>query len=118
MGFISAIKGANNSWANVTADFFEGIGYLGPKNLVDNRSREMMISAPSLKDAYVFTKSDVKSIDTICATSEWIKFKICFNDGKTAIATFMAIDTTQQGRKPANNLLNFEFWMADVIYRN
>ena len=112
------MKGANNSWASVTADFFEGIGYLGPKNLVDNRSHEMMISASGLKDEYIFTKSDVKSITTICATSEWIKFKICFNDSKVAIATFLTIETTQQGRKPSINLMNFESWMAGVIYKD
>ena len=118
MGFLTAMKGANNAWANVTSGFFEGIGYLGPKNLVDNRSHEMMISATSLKDAYVFTKADVSRIDLLCDTSEWVKFKICFKDGKTVIATFMALDRTQNGIKPSTELLNFESWMSGVIYCN
>lgn len=116
MSILSAMKGANNSWANVTSDFFEGIGYLGPKNLVDNRSHEMMISASNLKESYVFTKSDVKSLDLLYGTSEWIKFRINFNDGKSAIATFMALDRSQNAIKPSNNLLTFEFWMSGVIY--
>lgn len=35
MGFMAALKGANNSWATVTCE--EGVGYLGPEKMVDNR---------------------------------------------------------------------------------
>lgn len=118
MGFMSAMKGANNAWARVTANFFDGVGYLGPKNLVDNRAHELMISASSLKDAFVFTKNDVLAIDMICATSEWIKFKLLLKGGKLVIATFMALQPSQRGQEPSLNLLSFESWMMGIIYQD
>ena len=72
MGFMKAMKSANNSWAMVSCE--SGIGYLGPENLLDNRAHRLLISIGT--NTFTFGKSDIKSVDLICATSEWVKYAI------------------------------------------
>ena len=50
MGFLNALKGANNNWGVCTSQDFTGPCYLGPKNLVNNRAQELMISGTALKE--------------------------------------------------------------------
>ena len=128
MGVMDAMKAANNYWAMVACD--SGIGYLGPENLVDNRAHRLVITIGT--NTVVFGKTDVKSIDVICATSEWIKYAIILKNGKRYIATFMALSlssnagknsgfmpngTVNTGKKVSMGLLNFEWWMSDIIYK-
>lgn len=113
MGFMKAMKAANNAWAMVSCE--EGCGYLGPENLIDNRGHRLVI-AIGVK-VFTFVKSDVKSIDLICATSEWIKYAILLKNGKRYIATFMATTLSNKGKQISNALLNFEWWMAGIIYK-
>ena len=75
MGVMDAMKAANNYWAMVACD--SGIGYLGPENLVDNRAHRLVITIGT--NTVTFGKNDVKSIDVIYATSEWIKYAIILN---------------------------------------
>ena len=114
MGFLDAMKGANNGWGTVTADF--GIGYIGPKNLVNNTAHEVMVSSTSLKESIVFTKNDVASRKLLCATSDWVKYAITLKNGRKFIATFMATEVTKKGKSMNMGLANFEWWMAGVIY--
>ena len=53
----------------------------------------------------------------ICATSEWVKYRIALKDGKVIIASLLAIDNGQRGKQISMNLLNFEWWLADVLYK-
>lgn len=128
MGFMKAMKAANNYWAMVSCD--SGVGYLGPENLVDNRAHKLVITIGT--NTITFGKTNVKSIDLICATSEWVKYAITLKNDKRYIATFMALSlsentgknsgflksgTTGTGKKVSIGLLNFECWMSDIIYR-
>ena len=63
MGFLSAMKGANNSWGMCTSTDFNGPCYLGPKNLVNNSKLELMISGTGLAHEYVFTGKDVQKCE-------------------------------------------------------
>lgn len=117
MGFsnmLNTFKGANNSWAQISCE--EGIGYLGPENFVDNRNHTMMISGTSIPTVK-FDRSNVSKIEMIAATSEWVKYKIVLSNNKTYIATFLACEAAKQGKQVSTKLLNFETWMAGVIYR-
>lgn len=119
-GMASAIE--NTSWAMVTCQ--DGIGYLGPEHLVDNRATKMMIIIDS--NITVFDKTDVKSVSLLCATSEWIKYEIVLKNRKRYIATFLTHALIKKpGATPAavwGNLLSgailFEYWLADIIYKN
>ena len=128
MGFMKAMKSANNSWAMVSCE--SGIGYLGPENLIDNRAQKLLISIGT--NTFTFSKSDVKSVDLICATSEWIKYAIVLKNNMRYIATFMALSLSNNkgknssmmktgaidaGKKVSMGLLNFEWWMSDFIYK-
>ena len=117
MGFLDAMKGANNGWGVVTADFMDGIGYIGPEKLVDNRNHTLMISGTGLKESVLFTRDDVSELKVLFATSEWIKFKISLKDGKTFIATFLVLDVDNRGKKVSMGLLNFEWWLSGIIYK-
>ncbi|MBQ2676205.1 MAG: hypothetical protein IJF54_02230 [Clostridia bacterium] len=117
MGFLDAMKGANNSWGVVTADFIEGQGYIGPEKMVNNASHTLMLSGTGLKESVLFTKDDVSEIKVLFATSEWIKFRISLKNGKTFVATFLTLEVANNGKKVANGLLNFEWWLADIIYK-
>ena len=129
MGFLKAMKGANNYWAMVSCA--NGIGYLGPENLLDNRAHRLSITGSGM-ETVVFGTKDVKSIDMICATSEWIKYSIVLKNNKRYIATFMVLSLSQQkgknsgflpsgtvdaGKKVSMGLLNFEWWMAEHLYK-
>ena len=126
MGLMKAMKAANNYWAMVSCD--SGIGTLGPENLIDNRAHKLVISIGT--NVITFGKADVQSIDMICATSEWIKYSIILKTGKRYIATFMVLSlsdktgrstslsgTVNTGKKVSMGLLNFEWWMADLLYK-
>ncbi len=115
-GFMSAMKGANNNWGTATGEF--GVGYIGPKNLVDNRNHEMMISGTSLKSSIVFNKDDIESVKLIATANEWIKVKLCLKNGFKAILTLntMEVDKKNGGKKPAMSLLNLEWWLNGVLY--
>ena len=126
MGLMKAMKAANNYWAVISCD--GGIGYLGPENLIDNRAHKLVISIGT--SVITFGKADVQSIDMICATSEWIKYSIILKTGKRYIATFMVLSlsdktgrstslsgTVNTGKKVSMGLLNFEWWMADLLYK-
>ncbi len=117
-GFASAMKGANNAWGRVTADFFDGVGYIGPENFVNNTAQKLMVSASSLKDPVIFGKEDVKEVKSLFATSEWIKFRVTLNDGKSFVATFLTFESSRNGgKKLSMSLFNFEYWLASVIYK-
>lgn len=106
-----AQENGTKSWGYVTGDFIDGIGYIGPENAVDNRKHKIVITGSSF-NPLVFAKKDVKSVDVVCATSEWIKFRICLKDGKVAVATFTDVSKDPMG------VLTFEWWLADVMYKN
>ena len=65
-----------------TSQDFTGPCYLGPKNLVNNRAQELMISGTALKEDYVFTKEDVADCTVKASGVTWIWFHIAFKDGK------------------------------------
>ncbi len=113
MGFMDAFKGANNSWATVTCE--EGVGYLGPEKMVDNRNHTLMISGTGIETAK-FDKSGVERIEVLFATSEWIKYKILLKNGKIYIATFLVLETGKRGKQISMGLQNFEWWLSGVIY--
>ncbi|MBQ7044859.1 MAG: hypothetical protein IJN65_00015 [Clostridia bacterium] len=117
MGFLDAMKGANNGWGMVTADFIDGIGYIGPEKMVDNRNHNLMVSGTGLKEPIVFSKNDVSEIKVLFATSEWIKFNISLKNGKSFVATFLAMEVAGNVKKVSTGLLNFEWWLADIIYK-
>ena len=106
-----AQENGTKTWGYVTGDFIDGIGYIGPENAVDNRKHKVVITGSSFSPL-VFAKKDVKSVDVVCATSDWIKFRICLKDGKVAVATFTEVSKDPMG------VLTFEWWMADVMYKN
>lgn len=126
MGFLDAFKGANNSWATVTCE--EGVGYLGPEKMVDNRSHTLMISGTGM-ETVKFDRSGVERVDVVAATSEWIKYKLALKTGKVYIATFLVMPQGKQSGKGARmagkqaqttismGLLNFEWWLAGILYR-
>ena len=114
MGFGAAMKAANNAWAWVSCE--DGVGYLSPENLIDNRAHRLVIAIGTR--TVLIEKKDIKSIDLICATSEWVKYAIVLkNNNKRYIATFIAFTVDQKGKKPSMSLLNFEWWFADLMYK-
>ncbi len=115
MGFMSAMKGANNSWGNAVGAF--GVGYIGPKNMMNNTARELMISGTGLKDAVVFTAEDVQSITLVAAAGQWIKFRLCLKSGFEAIVTFLVVSQGQKGMELSMGYQNFESWMIGKLYR-
>lgn len=117
MGFGSALKGANNSWGTCTGFDFEGLCYIGPKNFVDNRDHTVMISGTSLQGEYCFQKEDVREMQYVAVTSEWVKILITFNDGKRVVATFMMMESDGRGgQKMSMGFMNFEWWFAEKLY--
>ena len=116
MGILDSVKGSANAWGVVTADFLEGFANIGPAKLIDNRDHTLMITNANLKEPILFTKEDVQEVKTLFATSEWIKYRITLKDGKCFIATFMTLRTTKNGRDVSLGLLNFEWWLAGLIY--
>lgn len=110
MGFLSAMKGANNNWGVCTSKDFEGPCYLGPKNLINNLAQELMISGTALKDEYIFTKNDVSCCDIKASGGTWIWFHIEFKDGKHV--EFLMSNIVDQTGKPTTNLLNFIGFMG------
>lgn len=109
MGFLGAMKGANNNWGTCTSTDFKGPCYLGPKNLVNNSAQELMISGTSLPKEYVFTGKDVAKCETKASGGNWIWFHIEFVDGKH-VEFFMSSIVDQQGNI-AMKLLNFVAFM-------
>lgn len=116
MGFLDAMKGANNSWGFVTADFLGGIAYIGPEKMADNKNHRIMLSGSGI-ETFTFGKEDVTRSEIIAATSEWIKYRIVLKDGKEIIATLRTMMQGQKGRDIAMSLMNFEWWLAGVLYK-
>ena len=71
-GFMKAFVGANNEWGKSTC--VDGVGGIGPENLVDNRNHMLMVTIGT--QTTVFGTADVASITLIAATSERIKYLI------------------------------------------
>ena len=113
-GFMKAFVGANNEWGKITC--VDGIGGIGPENLVDNRNHMLMVTIGT--QTTVFGSADVASITLIAATSEWIKYLIKTKKGKEYVATFPVFTTGQNGKRFDSGLLNFEWWMAKHLYKN
>lgn len=122
MGFLSAMKGANNVWGTVVST--DGVGTIGPANLVNNTEHKLMVTIGF--KTISFTKQDVQSITLISATSEWIKYYVILKDGKRFSVTFMMLTTAKSSRTPISAsytgkeinvaVKNFEWWMFDLIY--
>ena len=111
---MAALKGANNSWATVTCE--EGVGYLGPEKMVDNRSHTLMISGTSIATAK-FDRNGVERVDVIAATSAWIKYKLVLKTGRVYIATFLVLEAGNKKKQISMGLQNFEWWLAGILYR-
>ncbi len=123
MGFLNAMKGANNSWGMVTFvsdGSLNGLyAYLGPKNLIDNRSRELMISSTAMKDIVFNVDRDVESVTVICATSDWVKYNVKLKSGLFFVTVIFVQDVDSKGfRKFSNNWMNFETTFGAFIQRN
>lgn len=97
MGFMNALKGANNNWGLCTSNFFKGMNYLGPKNLLNHSAQELMISGGTLKEEFVFTKNDVASCKVMANGQTWIWFHIAFKDGKSVQFLFSKVISTRNG---------------------
>lgn len=113
-GFMKALAGANNQWGKITC--VDGVGSIGPENLVDNRNHMLMVTIGT--ETTVFGSADVASITVIAATSEWIKYLIKTKKGKEYVATFAVFVAGQNGKEFSSALLNFEWWMAKHLYKN
>ena len=113
-GFMKAFVGANNEWGKITC--VDGVGGIGPENLVDNRNHMLMVTIGT--QTTVFGTADVASITLIAATSEWIKYLIKTKKGKEYVATFPVFTTGQNGKQFHSGLLNFEWWMAKHLYKD
>ncbi len=115
MGFLDAMKGANNSWGTATGSW--GIGYFGPKNLVNNTAHEFMISSTIVKNSIVFKKDDVESMKLIAATSDWVKFRLTLKNKFEAIVTIYVTTVDKKGNRKMNmDMANLEWWLGGVIY--
>ena len=117
LGGVSALKGANNSWGYATGSCVDGVGYIGPKNIADNRSHELMVSCSAMKEPIVFGREGVARVDTLFATSSWVKYRIVLKDGKELIVTINAMEIGQQRTIISMGLMNFEWWLAGVLYK-
>ena len=134
MGFINKFKSVNNSWGYVTylSDGSLGriFGRIGPKNFIDNRSQELMITSGTLngplKKEIIFAAKDVLCARVLHATSDWVKYRIELNDGLVAIVamTVMGLPTGKRnGNKTTRNAnfndgwLNFEAWLGEALER-
>lgn len=125
MGFIDKLKSVNNSWGYVTylSDGSLGrlFGRIGPKNLIDNREQELMISSGmfngNLKDEIVFAAKDVEYAQVLQATGEWVKYRMKLKDGLVAIVIIYTweIDVRTKERRPADGWLNFEAWIGEAL---
>ena len=115
MGFFKAMKGANNMWGTIVCA--DGIGTIGPENFLKNTEHKLMITI-GIK-TFTFSKKDVQNITIISSTSEWVKYLISLKNGKSYVATFMAITSSNNSGKKINIAIqNFEWWMFDLIYLN
>ena len=52
MGFMQAMKGANNAWGTVVCS--EGIGTIGPENMINNKAQRLMVTIGM--NTFVFDK--------------------------------------------------------------
>ncbi len=124
MGFLRAMKGANNVWGTIICA--DGVGTIGPENLIKNTNHKLMITIGF--KTFTFSKSDVKTVQIIASTSEWIKYLILLKNGKSYVALFMMTAPSQNKRKSLSGsdngkkfnlaVQNFEWWMFDLVYSN
>ena len=134
MGFMNKLKSVNNSWGYVTylSDGSLGriFGRIGPKNMIDNRSQELMITSGTvngpLKDEIVFAAKDVLRATVLQATSEWVKYRLELKNGLAAVVVMTVMDLPTgkaQGNKTTTNAnfnnawLNFEAWLGEALDR-
>ena len=124
MGFLekvktlgSVAKSERNSWGVGIGPGFNSVCYIGPRNYVDNHDRTIRIVG--LKTApYDFTAADVKYVQLLATTVEWVKYKIRFNDGKIFYATLRLKGGRSNYWMPFNvSWLTFELWLKDKIYK-
>ena len=112
----AAMKAERNSWGMGTGPGFNDVCFIGPKNTFDNRDRTIRISGWRT-EPYDFTAKDVKYVQLLATTTEWVKYKIRFNDGRTFFATLRLKGGRGNGSMPFNvSWLNFECWLRDKIY--
>ncbi|MBO5928052.1 MAG: hypothetical protein J6Q32_04285 [Clostridia bacterium] len=124
MGFLSAMKGANNVWGTIICA--DGVGTIGPENFIKNTDHNLMITIGFR--TFTFSKNDVQNIKIIASTSEWVKYLILLKNGKSYVAIFMmtapaqtkkkSLTASDNGKKINMAVQNFEWWMFDLIYTN
>ena len=112
MGFMQAMKGANNAWGTVVCE--DGMGTIGPEKLIDNRAHRLLLAVGT--KTLVFDKNDVRRIQIIAQTSEWIRYLLVLKNNKRYVLTFIAFAVTQKGKTMNMGLLNFEWWLFNHIY--
>lgn len=117
IGLLDSFKGAGNAWGFATGSCFDGIGYFGPEKALITRNQRLMVSSPTMKESIIFGKEDVARIDTLFATSEWIKFRFILHDGKEFIVTIKAMGVGPKASQLALSVMNLEWWLADIIYK-
>lgn len=131
MGFLNKLKSVNNSWGYVTylSDGSLGriFGRIGPKNMIDNRSQELVITSGTmngpLKDEIVFAAKDVVRATVLQATNEWVKYRLELNSGLVAIVvmTVMGLDVRARDNRATmdrnflDKWLNFEAWLGPAL---
>lgn len=112
MGFWKAMKGVNNAWGHVVSS--EGVGTIGPENFINNTAHRLLITVGF--KTVTFDKKDVRSLQTIAATSEWIRYLLVLKNGKKYTLTFIAFVVNKKGKTINPHLMNFEWWMFDLLY--
>lgn len=116
MGFMDAMKGANNSWGMATTNFLGGIAYIGPEKMADNKNHKIMLSGTGI-ETFVFGKEDVDCVNILAATCDWIKYRIVLKNGNEIYATLYAMTQGQKGKQISMGLLNFEWWLEGTMYK-
>ena len=99
MGFLDAMKGANMNFGTVDSPDFTAC-YLTLKDFKQNDSPFIITGAQA--GNYEFKKSDVKEFRVVASGGDWIKYKMKFADGKSAIIHSF-VDTKATGNGSTNN---------------
>ena len=124
MGFLSAMKGANNVWGTIICS--DGVGTIGPENFLNNTKQTLMVTLGF--KTFIIEKNDIKSVKIIDTSAEWIKYLLTLKNGKTYVAILMMLAPSQtkkksltasdNGKKINMAVQNFEWWMYDFLYPN